>query len=242
MIVCGFDRHVRSGHFSEQEGDLLNHFYPDVVRSVFVSARLRLQQYQSMVDVMEALGAPCVAIGGRRRIQTMNKQFETRFGNLFSGAWNQLNLGSANEHLEAILSKVEADQDYAPGSFGLRDRQDAPIVLHCFPIRRAAHDIFTSASCFVFITEMNGNGIGPEPELLKALFGLTNKEAQLSSELTAGYSLQQAAANLDITFGTARAYLLRIFQKTGTAQQSQLVGLLSRTSPAFVKPTSMGDY
>ncbi|TRA98482.1 MULTISPECIES: hypothetical protein [Rhizobium/Agrobacterium group] len=233
MIVCGFDRHVRNGAFAQQQAELLNTIYPDLVQSAFIAARSHLQQQNSVVQVMEGLGTPCISISAGRHIHAMNKQFETRFAKM-CGAWNRLDLSAYNEHLDALLRNVETDQDYAPRSMGIRNQAGDLMVLHLVPIRRAAHDIFATASCFVFVTSVNGNGIGPDPELLKSLFGLTNKEAQLSSELTAGYPLRQTAEKLDISFGTARSYLLRVFQKTGTTQQSQLVGLLSKVSPIFI--------
>jgi DNA-binding CsgD family transcriptional regulator len=40
-----------------------------------------------------------------------------------------------------------------------------------------------------------------------------------------------AAQSIGIGFGTARNYLIRIFRKTGTHQQGQLVALLKTVHP-----------
>lgn len=76
----------------------------------------------------------------------------------------------------------------------------------------------------------------PTPGLeghLQDLFGLTGAEARLSVSLTSGMTLQEAAAKQAITFKTARTYLERIFSKTGTRQQSQLVALVKASRPLF---------
>lgn len=66
---------------------------------------------------------------------------------------------------------------------------------------------------------------------LSAVFDLTPAEAALAAALASGRSLKEAAAQNDITFKTARSYLERIFDKTGTRQQSHLVSLLNQTQP-----------
>jgi len=66
---------------------------------------------------------------------------------------------------------------------------------------------------------------------IRALFELTPAEAALAAALAAGYSLKDAAASSSITVKTSRTYLERIFAKTRTRQQSQLVALLKTTGP-----------
>ena len=48
--------------------------------------------------------------------------------------------------------------------------------------------------------------------------------------LAAGKSLKAAAAEMGIEYSSARTYLARIFSKTGTSQQSELVALLKSTA------------
>jgi DNA-binding CsgD family transcriptional regulator len=67
---------------------------------------------------------------------------------------------------------------------------------------------------------------------LEAAFGLTPAEARLAELLAAGEKLQSAAEQLKITYGTARARLAVIFQKTDTRRQGELVRLLLTTLAA----------
>jgi DNA-binding CsgD family transcriptional regulator len=64
---------------------------------------------------------------------------------------------------------------------------------------------------------------------LRAAFDLTDAEARLAAMLASGEDLRGAAAHLAITYGTARARLAEIFQKTQTRRQGQLITLLLRT-------------
>lgn len=61
---------------------------------------------------------------------------------------------------------------------------------------------------------------------LARLFGLTPAESQLASELAAGSSLEEAAANIGISRNTVRSQLQSIFHKTGTNRQGDLVRIL----------------
>ncbi|MGF7051771.1 DNA-binding CsgD family transcriptional regulator/PAS domain-containing protein [Bosea sp. OAE752] len=60
----------------------------------------------------------------------------------------------------------------------------------------------------------------------RQLFDLTETEAKFASALASGLSLTEAAAAQRVRISTARTHLARIFQKTDTRQQSQLVSLL----------------
>jgi DNA-binding CsgD family transcriptional regulator len=61
---------------------------------------------------------------------------------------------------------------------------------------------------------------------LRELYALTTGEARLASWLLQGKSVEEAAAAMGITVNTARAYLKRIYNKTGVRRQPELVRLL----------------
>lgn len=62
---------------------------------------------------------------------------------------------------------------------------------------------------------------------LRTLFGLTRAEAQVGAALARGGCLAEIASELGISVTTARTHVARIFLKTGTKQQSQLVALVA---------------
>lgn len=61
---------------------------------------------------------------------------------------------------------------------------------------------------------------------VRQLFDLTDTEAKFACALATGLSLAEAAQAQGVRISTARTHLARIFQKTETRQQSQLVSLL----------------
>ena len=63
-------------------------------------------------------------------------------------------------------------------------------------------------------------------DVLRQLFDFTPAEAALALQLANGYSLDEAAEELDIRKNTARAHLRAIFSKTGVTRQTTLVHVL----------------
>lgn len=67
---------------------------------------------------------------------------------------------------------------------------------------------------------------GDSLESLAEMFRLTASEARLALALGKGNTLAEAAQMMGITLQSARTYSKRIFQKTGTRRQAELVRLL----------------
>lgn len=62
------------------------------------------------------------------------------------------------------------------------------------------------------------------------LFGLTPREWEVADMLLRGFGPEAAAANLGISYETARVHLRALFRKTGTSRQAQLIERLLRVS------------
>lgn len=83
------------------------------------------------------------------------------------------------------------------------------------------------AVCVVIADPEGGHALSVER--LQEAFELTEAEARLAARLAGGEGLRPAAHSLGITYGTARARLAEIFQKTDTRRQGELVNLLLTT-------------
>lgn len=65
-------------------------------------------------------------------------------------------------------------------------------------------------------------------DLLIQMYKLTPREAALAAKLSEGKSVEQASREMGITYETARTHLRRIFSKTETSRQAELVLLMAR--------------
>ena len=68
-------------------------------------------------------------------------------------------------------------------------------------------------------------------DLLRCHFGLTPAEARLALHLVAEETIRSAEAKLSISYETARTCLKKIFNKTGTRRQAELVMVILTTFP-----------
>jgi DNA-binding CsgD family transcriptional regulator len=66
---------------------------------------------------------------------------------------------------------------------------------------------------------------------LQELFGLTFAESNVAASIVKGMDVNETAAALNITRNTVRTHLKRVFEKSGTKRQSQLVLKILSTIP-----------
>jgi DNA-binding CsgD family transcriptional regulator len=107
-----------------------------------------------------------------------------------------------------------------------------PLLVTVIPVRGGGDADRSWVALFVMDPGMAGT---PSPSLLQELFGLTAAEAVFAAEISRGDGLQAVADRLAIAPSTARSHLTRIFEKTGTRRQAELVRLLmqcDRLAPA----------
>jgi DNA-binding CsgD family transcriptional regulator len=116
----------------------------------------------------------------------------------------------------------------------LGEPKDSPITL---PRKSANHalivrvvpgpglDCWTGDDNRTALMKMYDQDMGLEVDagVLVRLYGLTRGEASLAAHLVQGKSIEDAAAELFISPHTARTHLKRIFMKTDTHRQTELV-------------------
>ncbi|WP_342237229.1 helix-turn-helix transcriptional regulator [Inquilinus sp. OTU3971] len=107
-----------------------------------------------------------------------------------------------------------------------------PLLLTVVPLSGAHARIHPGQAAWaaVLITDPNA-AVAPARALLREMFGLTAAESALAAEISRGDGIQAAADRLSISGNTARTHLSRIFDKTGTSRQAELVRLLAQCRP-----------
>jgi DNA-binding CsgD family transcriptional regulator/PAS domain-containing protein len=71
----------------------------------------------------------------------------------------------------------------------------------------------------------------PDPEVLRELFSFTPAEARVSAKLLLGQNAEEIAGESKVSVETVRTHIKRIFSKTATSRQSELVSLILRSIP-----------
>jgi DNA-binding CsgD family transcriptional regulator len=218
----------------ERLNDLIGH----LARSSLIAARLGLEKARATVSALQALGLPAAVLSGTLRVTASNALLDDMTSLFAAAAHGRIVLrdAAANQLFQGALHSVLNGEKTVSQSFPLKATDDtAPAVIHVVPLRRAARDVFSGADIIVVATSVNGHRGRPSPSVLAGLFDLSPAESRLAGCLSEGLTLAESASRCGVTISTARTYLHRIFQKTGTRQQSQLVAMLA-DSPPLVGP------
>lgn len=110
------------------------------------------------------------------------------------------------------------------------------LLLTVIPVRQAGlGDRRAQSRVAIFIVDPEHDA-APAAALLQELFGLTAAEAGFAVEIARGDGIRAAAQRRSISDSTARTHLARIFEKTGTSRQAELVRLLVQCSQPSLPP------
>ena len=104
--------------------------------------------------------------------------------------------------------------------------QRGDYIAHVIPINGKSRNFFYRAGAMLVFTGIGTTAMVPNVDIIADVYKLTSAEAKLARVLAMGHNLQQGAALMGVSYGTVRSYLLRVFQKTHTSQQSELVSLI----------------
>lgn len=102
-----------------------------------------------------------------------------------------------------------------------------PLLVYLLRLDAVTIDAFSPCQAVVVLVDPDRRIATPQEDL-RALFGLTAAEARLAGALAAGTGLDDCADILKISKETARSQLKRVFSKTETQRQAELVALLAR--------------
>jgi DNA-binding CsgD family transcriptional regulator len=86
-----------------------------------------------------------------------------------------------------------------------------------------------AASVAIFVQDPQAAPVWPGEAFAK-LYGLTGGELRVLLAIAPGLGLKEAADILGIRETTAKTHLQRIFAKTGTSRQTELLHLLKNTA------------
>lgn len=233
-----FQKWTRDGGFTREAIDRLDGLRPHLARASLVSGRLRVERAQATACALEIMGLPAAVLSATGRVMAANAHLERMDAALLPVAHGGLAIADrdADRLFQEMMLRMQ-QRDATGGSIPLPSIAGTPaFVVHLLPLRRAAHDIFANADTLVLATPITPSALVPSASLLHALFDLTPTEARLASDLACGLTLSDCAIRQHVTVKSARTYLERIFRKTGTRRQSQLVAMLKTVQPLTAPP------
>jgi DNA-binding CsgD family transcriptional regulator len=232
--------------FDANDAELVKIIAPHLARVLYISQRF--QSAELLASTFSHLPFGVIVIDGHMRITTLNASAEAillRAGSALvrkSGHLVATDAGSMAVLQKLVAQACSIRDDVIPGVGGdlllrIKRGDGADLALSVGPLVNALQEIpFSGRHAVIFIRQISLDLPPGFAEQIRAFFDLTPKEAGLAASLASGMSLKEAAEDAHIQFSTARSYLEKIFQKTGTRQQSQLVALL-KSAPMIARKT-----
>jgi DNA-binding CsgD family transcriptional regulator/PAS domain-containing protein len=171
---------------------------------------------------------------------------QIKAGDVLRIANNRLSSASAEarDALDSAIATACSDSaGQCPASIALPlQKNGAALIATVVALNHGQCQTLTTpfvATCAVFVQDPRIAPLVPA-EALARLFSLTLAEVDVLLALADGRSLQGVADVLGIAHSTAKSHLLKIFQKTGTSRQADLVRLVMGSSPQIAPAMRAG--
>ncbi|MDF3214501.1 helix-turn-helix transcriptional regulator [Mesorhizobium sp. M7A.F.Ca.CA.001.09.2.1] len=241
--VLDIHRGSRQDMFGADEMGLFQKIVPHVLRAGQIGQQL--ERTAALASAFSHLPFGVFVVNGHQQIARMNEAAEEMLMRpdsplrLRDGMIVAANAEDAQLLQRLVVDACTLPDGAMPGTGGTllipshRQRSGlARLVLSVAPFVDARTYGLASERCAVImVTEVARRNTESFELHVRELFDLTPAEARLATALASGRSLKEAADSSNITVKTGRTYLERIFSRTRTRQQSELVALLKSTEP-----------
>lgn len=228
-----FQKWMKDGSYARNQIDGLDALRPHLARAGLVTGRLRMERAEATASTLDLMGLPAAVFASSGKVMATNKRLERMDMVFLPVAHGGLAIADrdANRLFQDAVAGMNGAGATASSILVPAIAGGTAFVIHLVPLRRAAHDIFAGADILLLATPITPSALVPSASLLNTLFDFTPAEARLAADLASGLTLAESAARGSLTVKSARTYLERIFQKTGTHQQSQVVAILKTVQP-----------
>lgn len=233
--TIGMGRHFSAGDIDSHQIEAVRLLMPHFQRAVTISRVLDMQSIEeaSFAAALDALSAPVLLVDAELKIVHANRAAEAmlRIGDPLASSDGTLVL-RARDRQHALGSAVRqaalAEATMGRRGYGIpAPRSDGtPALLHVLPLGYGSfrRELSPDAAAAIFITSAGSTPLAAS-DAMSAMFDLTAAEARVFSHIAAGTTLSETASRLGVSPGTAKTHLLRVFLKTGTHRQAELVRL-----------------
>jgi DNA-binding CsgD family transcriptional regulator len=246
------NRGLRKGPFCGEEVALMRSLFPHLQRAIDFHrkfAELEGQQRASL-DALDRVAVGVVLLDREGGILVANREAEEVFrqndGLHASKGGIHADLVNENRAIRLMISQAAktavGEGSAVGGSVGIsrRSGKRSFAVLVAPVARRAFPEDARSPAVILFVTDPERK---PEAAtgVLMRIYGLTAAESRLAELLMEGESVVHAAERLCVSHNTVRTHLQRVFEKTRTRHQGELVGLLVGSAAVLRDPPHGGS-
>ncbi len=214
---------------------------PHVCRSLSISDAIELKTVTSLslADALDAVRAGVFLLGRNQQLLHMNEAGArmTARGDAITIANGRLlavDGGSRTALHDAIATASAVDQTgvTVPPTVALHSPNASGLIANVLPLRDGRRfDVAKPVAAVVAVFVHSPEDATPFPgQAFAQLYGLTAGELRVALAIAPGLGVQETAEALGVSTTTVKTHLARIFVKTGSRGQTELIALLQRAT------------
>ena len=231
------ERGEKIGFFEEKEQADLVRFGPYLDRAAQLARHLGFANATGMLDAFEALGCASFLLDQAGQVIRHNAQAERLLGDGLTLLRGRLRCDRTADSLALgqLTAALGRSTGLTPAEAPLvtvHRLAKRPLVIQGIALAGLASAVFSPATSILLVSDTDERPLPTPTQATQKIFGLTAMEATLLSFLEQEIPMPAAAEALGISFETARSHLKRVFSKTGTSRQADLLLLLRRVHRA----------
>jgi DNA-binding CsgD family transcriptional regulator len=229
ILVFDVERRFESGPVEAETIKRLDTLRPHLARAGLLSVRLAFERTKAAALALEHVGLPAAIIATNARLIVANPLLEALVPEVVLDRRSRVALSDRNA--DALLGQALARLQLPDNGNSVRSipipaqANHPPLIVHLFPIRLGANDVFSNASAILMVTPVVPADV-PNAEVLQGLFDLTPAEARVARFIAERQTIESVADSIGVSRETIRTQLKAVFAKTGTSRQADLVALL----------------
>jgi DNA-binding CsgD family transcriptional regulator/PAS domain-containing protein len=246
LAVFGVNRQKDTGALTDNERIIMRLLVPHIRRAVAISDILDMKKLEAhaLAATLDNYTIGVIVVAERKRIMYANDVARRMFSvdGPVSGADGILKArdSAADRQLTEAIARAQRDERMIGASgigVPLRNRIGEPAIAHVLPLTHGnlRTRLMPQATAAVFITKAEEPPM-VDVDAVAASFSLTPAESRTLQHLVGGATVMETADALGISVNTTKTHLARIFSKTGTSRQADLIGLVHRLLPPIQRP------
>ena len=242
-------RSKRQGDFNDQELNLFQSLTTHMARALRAYEEIAaLRQHRdALEDVLDLLGCGVVLLDAEGDVMFLNSAARALINRKHGLALEHRRLIATQEpdrsRLAVLVGRATAvEPSIREGGAITLSRRAGMTPLPCLAIpigEHSGHHHFHKAPSALLLIGMPAIEGAIDDGPLASLYGLSERQAELTALLLEGHSLPKAAATMQISRNTAKTHMNRLLNKIGAANLGELDKLILNGPLGFLKPSRL---
>jgi DNA-binding CsgD family transcriptional regulator/PAS domain-containing protein len=213
---------------------------PHVRRSAMIGDLLDHQRVQTHLfqQALDRVATPVLLVDGAGRIVYANEQAEARLASglhirKVDGRLLPANPAMAVAFDDAVARTRGTVADLGGRGIGIpiAALDQAAAVAYVLPLSKSRSQLANSAAVAAVFIASSAGGAPPPYEVLSTLYDLTPSEARVMLQVGSGHTVGNIAVAIRVSENTIKTHLARVFSKTGSTRQSDIVRIVTALTP-----------